>query len=57
MLKRERKGEGIPYEAPKIKREATYIDQEVKEELAGPETFLLDSQGFKRAYETKTQFM
>ena len=40
--------EGIPYEAPHTRSK---INDEVREELAGTETFLTDTQGLKLAYE------
>ena len=47
MLKQKR-NEGIPYEAPSTRNK---INDEVREELAGAETFLTDTQGLRLAYE------
>ena len=44
MHKHKRGNEGIPYEAP------NRINNEVREELAGTETFLTDTQGLRLAY-------
>ena len=48
MYKHKRKDEEKPYEAPNSKNKA--VDG-VREELAGKETFLTDTQGLKLAYE------
>ena len=48
MFKHKRKGEEEPYAAPKTR---SNIHNEVREELAGTETFLTDTQGLKLAYE------
>ena len=48
MHRNKRKNEGILYEAPNNRNK---INDEVREELAGTETFLTDTQGLKLAYE------
>ena len=48
MHKHKRRNEGIPYEAPNTRNK---ISDYVKEELAGTETFLTDTQGLRLAYE------
>ena len=48
MHKNKRRNEGIMYEAPNTRSK---IHNEVKEELAGTETFLTDTQGLRLAYE------
>ena len=48
MHKHKRRNEGILYEAPNTRNK---IHNEVREELAGNETFLTDTQGLKLAYE------
>ena len=47
MHKHKRGNEGIPYEAPNTRNR---INNEVREELAGTETFLTDTQGLRLAY-------
>ena len=49
MHKHKRRNEGIPYEAPNNRNR---INNEVREELAGIETFLTDTQGLRLAYES-----
>ena len=49
MHKHKRKNEGISYEAPNTKNK---INDEVREELAGNETYLTDTQGLRLAYES-----
>ena len=49
MHKHKRRNEGILYEAPNTRSK---IHNEVKDELAGTETFLTDSQGLRLAYES-----
>ena len=49
MYKHKRRNEGVLYEAPNTRSK---INDEVKEELAGTETFLTDTQGLKLAYES-----
>ena len=48
MHKHKRRNEGISYETPKTRNK---INDEVREELAGTETFLTDTQGLRLAYE------
>ena len=48
MHRNEGRNEGIPYEAPSTRSK---INDEVREELAGTETCLNDTQGLKLAYE------
>ena len=48
MHRNKRRNEEIPYEAPNTRNK---INDEVKEELVGTETFLTDTQGLKLAYE------
>ena len=48
MHRNKGRNEGIPYEAPNTRSK---INDEVREELAGTETFLTDTQGLKLAYE------
>ena len=49
MYKHKRNGEEEPYEAPNTRSK---INDEVREELAGTETFLTDTQGLRLAYES-----
>ena len=49
MFKQESRNEGVLYEAPNTRNK---INEEVKEELAGTETFLTDTQGLRLAYES-----
>ena len=49
MHKHKRRNEGILYEAPNTRNK---INDEVREGLAGTETFLTDTQGLKLAYES-----
>ena len=49
MHRNKRRNEEIPYEAPNNKNK---INDEVKQELAGTETFLTDTQGLRLAYES-----
>ena len=49
MHRSKRRNEGIPYEAPNNRNK---INDEVREELAGNWSFLTDTQGLKRAYES-----
>ena len=48
MYKHKRKNDNILYEAPNTRNK---INDEVKQELAGTETFLTDTQGLRLAYE------
>ena len=48
MHKHKRRNEGVLYEAPKTRNK---IHNDVREELAGTETFLTDTQGLRLAYE------
>ena len=48
MHKHKRRNEGVLYEAPNTRNK---INDEVREELAGTETFLTDTQGLRLAYE------
>ena len=48
MHKHKRRNEGILYEAPNNRNK---INDDVREELAGTETFLTDTQGLRLAYE------
>ena len=48
MYKHKRRNEGVLYEAPNTRNK---INEEVREELAGTETFLTDTQGLRLAYE------
>ena len=48
MHRNKRRNEAIPYEAPNNRNK---INDEVREELAGTETFLTDTQGLRLAYE------
>ena len=48
MHKHKRRNEGILYEPPKARSK---IHNEVRDELAGTETFLTDTQGLRLAYE------
>ena len=48
MRKHKRRNEGILYEAPNTRNK---INDEVREELAGIETFLTDTQGLRLAHE------
>ena len=49
MRRNKRRNEGIPYEAPNTR---STVNNEVREELAGTETFLTDTQGLRLAYES-----
>ena len=49
MHRNKRRNEGILYEAPNNRNK---INDEVREELAGTETFLTDTQGLRLAYES-----
>ena len=49
MHKHKRRNEGILYETPNTRNK---INDEVREELAGTETFLTDTQGLRLAYES-----
>ena len=49
MHKYKRRNEGIQYEAPTTRNK---INDEVREELAGTETYLTDTQGLRLAYES-----
>ena len=49
MHRNTRRNEGILYEAPNNRNK---INDEVREELAGTETFLTDTQGLRLAYES-----
>ena len=49
MHKHKRKNEGILYEAPNTRNK---INDGVREELAGAETYLTDTQGLRLAYES-----
>ena len=49
MHRNKRRNEEIPYEAPNNRNK---INDEVKQELAGTETFLTDTQGLRLAYES-----
>ena len=49
MFKHKRRNERLLYEAPKTRNK---INEEVREELAGTETFLTDTQGLRLAYES-----
>ena len=49
MFKHKRRNERILYEAPNTRNK---INEEVREELAGTETFLTDTQGLRLAYES-----
>ena len=49
MHKHKRRNEGILYEAPNTRNK---INDEVREELAGTETYLTDTQGLRLAYES-----
>ena len=49
MHKHKRRNEGIPYETPNTRNK---INEEVREELAGTETFLTDTQGLRLAYQS-----
>ena len=49
MHRNKRRNEDIPYEAPNTRSK---IHNEVREELAGTETFLTDTQGLRLAYES-----
>ena len=48
MHRNKRRNEEIPYEAPNNRNKT---NDEVREELAGTETFLTDTQGLRLAYE------
>ena len=49
MSKHESRNDGLMYETPNTRSK---INDEVKEELAGTETFLTDTQGLRLAYES-----
>ena len=49
MHKHKRRNEGILYETPNTRNK---INDEVREELAGTETYLTDTQGLRLAYES-----
>ena len=49
MHRNKRRNEEIPYEAPNNRNK---INEDVKQELAGTETFLTDTQGLRLAYES-----
>ena len=49
MHKHKRKNEGILYEAPNTRNK---INDEVRDELTGTETYLTDTQGLRLAYES-----
>ena len=49
MHKHKRRNDGILYEAPNTRNK---INDEVREELAGTETYLTDTQGLRLAYES-----
>ena len=49
MFKHQSRNEGILYEAPNTRSK---VNNEVREELAGTETFLTDTQGLRLAYES-----
>ena len=49
MYKHKRRNEEIPYEPPNNRNK---INEDVKQELAGTETFLTDTQGLRLAYES-----
>ena len=49
MHKHKRRNEGILYEAPNTRNK---INDDVREELAGTETYLTDTQGLRLAYES-----
>ena len=49
MFKHKSRNEGILYEAPNTRSK---VNNEVREELAGTETFLTDTQGLRLAYES-----
>ena len=49
MHKHKRRNEGVLYEAPNTRNK---INEDVREELAGTETFLTDTQGLRLAYES-----
>ena len=49
MYKHKRRNEGVLYEAPNTRNK---IDDKVREELAGTETYLTDTQGLRLAYES-----
>ena len=48
MHKHKRRNEGVLYEAPKTRSK---LHKEVRDELAGTETYLTDTQGLRLAYE------
>ena len=48
MFKHKRRNEGVLYESPNTRNK---INDEVRDELAGTETFLTDTQGLRLAYE------
>ena len=49
MHKHKRRNEGVLYEAPNLRSK---INEEVREELAGQESHITDTQGLKLAYES-----
>ena len=49
MFKHKSRNEGVLYEEPNTRSK---INDEVREELAGTETFLTDTQGLRLAYES-----
>ena len=49
MHKHKRRNEGVLYVAPKLRSK---INEEVREELAGQESYITDTQGLKLAYES-----
>ena len=49
MFKHKNRNEGILYDAPNTRSK---VNNEVREELAGTETFLTDTQGLRLAYES-----
>ena len=49
MHKHKRRNEGLPYEALNTRNK---VHNEVRNELAGTETFLTDTQGLRLAYES-----
>ena len=54
MFKRKRRNEGVLYQAPNNRNK---INDEVKQELAGTETFLTDTQGLRLAYENPDEYI
>ena len=49
MFKHKSRNDGLMYETPNTRSK---INDEVREELAGTETFLTDTQGLRLAYES-----